>query len=422
MARILFLSLVFPPDGVSTAQIMGDLAEDLRSRGHTVDVLTTTPHYNRDAEAEARQPLRSYWGPVVKKSDFRGLPVTHTLMPRKGRSVPARLGAWILFHALSTIVGLTALPRPDLIFVPSPPLTMGLAARLIGWFRRAPFIYNVQEVYPDIAIRLGALRSRPLIRLLRGLERLVYRRAAKITVIAPCMLQNLLAKGVSRDKVSLIPNFADVDDLRPLAKDNPFSRRYGLQDIFTVSYAGNLGAPQGLDTFLDAAALLRHEPGIRFLMLGDGMQKEALRRRLDELKLEAFLFLPHQPYSVVPEIYASSDANLVPQAAETGCDAVPSKVYRIMACGRPILAVTDPASDLAALVGEAACGVVVPPGSAPALAQAILEAFRSGAEWRAKGEAGRLFVVRHYSRSSVADRYDRLVRALVPAAGGPASG
>jgi colanic acid biosynthesis glycosyl transferase WcaI len=417
MARILFLTLVFPPDGVSTAQVMGDLARDLRARGHAVDVLTTAPHYNRDAEAEARQPLRPFWGPVLKKSDFHGIPVTHTMMPKKGRRVMPRLFAWMGFHVLSTIAGLTVLPKPDLIFAPSPPLTIGLGAWLIGRFRRAPYLYNVQEIYPDIAIRLGALRSRRIIRLLHGLERFVYRRAAKITVIAPRMLLNLLGKGVPRNKLVLIPNFADVDDLRPLPKDNSFSRRYGLHDMFTVSYAGNLGAPQGLDTFLEAAALLRNEPGLRFLMLGDGMQKEPLRRHLDELRLASFQFLPHQPYSLVPQIYASSDANLVPQAAETGCDAVPSKVYRIMACGRPVLAVTDPASDLAQLVREAACGAVVVPGSAPALAQTILWAYRHQAEWRARGEAGRLFVTRHYSRSAVADRYDLLVRTLVAGVG-----
>ncbi len=418
MARILFLTLVFPPDGVSTAQVMGDLARDLRGRGHAVDVLTTAPHYNRDAEAEARQPLRPYWGPVLKKSDFYGIPVYHTMMPKKGLRVVPRLFAWMGFHVLSAIAGLTILPKPDLIVAPSPPLTIGLVARLIGGFRRAPYLYNVQEIYPDIAIRLGALRSRPLIRFFRGLERFVYRRAAKITVIAPRMLQNLLAKGVPRDKLVLIPNFADVDDLRPLPKDNPFSRRYGLHDVFTISYAGNLGAPQGLDTFLESAALLKDESGLRFLMLGDGMQRESLRQRLEELRLSYFLFLPHQPYSLVPQIYAASDANLVPQAAETGCDAVPSKVYRIMACGRPVVAVTDPASDLAQLVREAACGAVVTPGSAPALAHAILWAYRHQEEWRAMGEAGRLFVARRYSRSAVADRYDHLVRTLVPGGGG----
>ncbi len=413
MSRILFLTLVFPPDAVSTAQILGDLARDLRAKGHEINVLTTVPHYNRDPEAENRQPLRPFWGRVLKKSEYYGMPVFHTMMPKKGSSVPARLIAWTGFHILSAIAGLIVLPKPDLILAPSPPLTMGVVARLLGWLRGAPFIYSVHEIYPDIAIHLGALKNRTLIRFLYGLERFVYRRAASITVIAPGMLRNLIGKGVPRDKLVLIPDCADVDDFYPQARENSFSRRYGLIDTFTISYAGNLGVPQGLDVFLEAAHLLRENPAIRFLMLGDGMQREFLLRRLAELSLPNFSFMPHQPYSLMPLIYASSDANLVPQAGQTESDAVPSKIFRIMACGRPVIAVTHSSSDLAQLVRDAGCGVVAAPDSATELAEKIVWAFQHQAEWRTMGESGRRFVIQHYSRKAVADRYDQLIRSLL---------
>jgi len=259
MANILILTLVFPPDGVSTAQIMGDLAYDLQSKGHSVTVLTTTPHYNRDPEAESIQPLRKYWGRFLQKSDYRRIPVFHTLMPKKGSNVFMRLLAWTGFHIFGTFVGVTVITKPDIIISPSPPLTSGRSAWILGRIRRAPFIYNGQEIYPDIAIRLGALRNPKIIRFFFGLEQFVYQKAAKITVIAPRMRERLMGKGVAEKKIQIIPNFVDIEDLSPLPKDNSFSRRHAISDKFTISYAGNMGVPQGLNTFIDAAEILRKE-------------------------------------------------------------------------------------------------------------------------------------------------------------------
>jgi len=413
MANVLILTLVFPPDNVSTAHIIGDLACDLHARGHSVTVLTTTPHFNRDQEAESKQPLHHFWGPVLRKSYYQGIPVYHTMMPHKGSNVFLRLLAWTGFHKLSTLVGLTIVSRPDIVIAPSPPLTIGVSAWIIGMLRGAPFIYNVQEIYPDIAIRLGALRNVMTIRFLYALERFVYKKAAIVTVIAPKMRQNLLLKRVPDDKVEVIPNFVDVADLYPLPKVNPFSQKYSIHDKFVVSYAGNYGVPQGLNTFLEAAHILRHDSDIRFMMIGDGMQREHLRHRIEALGLNDFLFLPHQPFSLVPHIYAASDANLVPQTHEAGFEAVPSKVYRIMACARAVIAVTDPSSDLAQLVNEARCGIVARPGSAQELARVIRWAYEHKKEWLEMGKAGHLHISQTYTRTAITERYDRLIRNIL---------
>jgi colanic acid biosynthesis glycosyl transferase WcaI len=412
VANILILSLVFPPDNVSTAHIMGDLASDLRDRGHSVTVLTTTPHYNRDEEEELRQPRRPVWGPLLATSSYQGIRVFHTMMPRKGSNVALRLIAWLSFHALSTFAGITVLPKPDVIIAPSPPLTVGLSAWIIGAVRGSRFVYNVQEIYPDIAIRLGALRNRTAISLLYRLERFVYQKAARISVISPSMRANLIMKDVPDGKVRIIPNFVDLADFRPMEKHNTFSRAYGVQDKFVVSYAGNMGVPQGLETFLDAAFLLKERGELAFMMIGEGMKTEVLRKRAAALGLRNLIFLPHQPYSLVPQIYATSDANIVPQTSEAGFDAIPSKVYRIMASGRPVIAVTESTSDLAKLVLEAECGIVVRPGSSRDLADAILQASEDKEEWEKLGVAGRDHVQRHYSRKAITDRYDHLIGEL----------
>ena len=245
------------------------------------------------------------------------------------------------------------------------------------------------------------------------LEFFVYSKASAVTVIAPQMREQLLKKGVSKVKVQVIPNFVDVSDLVPLLKDNDFSRKHNLDEKYVVSYAGNMGPAQGLENFIEAANILRDKPGICFLMMGDGILRTSLRQRIERYKLDNFVFLPYQPYSLMNQAYASSDLCLVPQAIETGFEAIPSKVYRIMACARPILAVTDRNSDLARLVSESSCGALVYPGSSESLTEMINRAFENQPAWQKMGQSGRDYVVLHYARENVTRQYNNLITKLV---------
>lgn len=414
MAHFLLLTQVFPPDGVSTAQIMGELAEDLATAGHSVTVLTTTPYYNPDAAAATRQPLSRSWIPFMRKSRLGEVRVWHVVVPPRSKSLTVRACAWAWYHAMSTLVAF-GLPRVDAVLACSPPLTIGLSAWLIGLRHQAPFVYNVQELYPDIAVRLGVLRNRLLLKALYGLERFIYKRAAVVTAIAPGMRRRLLEKGVPENKALLVPNFVDLAQLRPLPKENPFALEHALADRFVVSYAGNLGLAQGLETFLDAARLLREEHDIRFVLMGEGVLKEALRQRVRDEALDNVLFLPYQPFERMSEIYGASDLNLVPLAPEAGGDALPSKVYRILACGRPILALAEEGSDLAAFVAETGCGIVVPPGRPTELAEALKAAATDGGALAEKVRQRAPSVVAAYTRPEVTGRYLRLLEGLAAA-------
>ncbi len=409
--HLLVVSLVFPPDSVSTAQIVGDLVSDLRRDGFRVTVLTTTPHYNPPADPSI-SPLRPWLGRLVQRSEHDGSTVYHCLMPRKGASVLARVASWLAFHAVSTVLGLFVRRPVDVVFAPSPPLTTGVSAWILGLAHRAPYVYNVQEIYPDIAVSLGALGPGLVLRLLQGLERFVYRKAAAVTVIADRMKARLMEKGVPPQKVRVLPNFVDVSDLRPAPKDNAFGREYGITDTFSITYAGNLGPAQGLDVVLDAAALLRGEPRVRFVIVGEGIIRDALRRRIQEEQLDNCLLLPYQPYSRMLDLYAASDMSLVPQAAETGSDAIPSKVYRIMACGRAVAALTEADSDLARLVRESGGGIVLSSRDPEGLAAAIRSALDDPERIRAMGIAGREHVLARYERHGVTGRYRDLFVAL----------
>jgi len=157
MTHVLLLSLTFPPDNVSTAHLMGELASDLVARGHEVTVLTTRPHFNRDQAAEDAQPIRSIWGRLLGKSDLNGASVYHTPALSRSNGTLNRITGWMIFHLVSFIAGLILSRRVDVIIAPSPPLTIGLISWLLGLRHRAPFIYNAQELYPDIAVSLGVI-------------------------------------------------------------------------------------------------------------------------------------------------------------------------------------------------------------------------------------------------------------------------
>jgi len=392
---------------------MGDLALDLKARGHNVFVVTTTPHYNEDAEALAAQPLRSYWGKLIQRSDYQGIDVLHVWMPRKGKNKLLRIIAWLGFHTTSTLAGVVAQFKPDIVLAPSPPLTIGVSAWSLSLWHNCKFIYNVQEIYPDVAINLGVLRNKFSIKILQQLEIFVYAKASALAVISESMATHIREKSIPAGKVRLIPNFVDVKDFRPLPKDNDFSRRYDLQNRFVVSYAGNMGKPQGLDTLIEAAHLLRDEVGIHFLLLGDGSERDSLIEQVQRLKLPNISILPYQPYSLMAEAYAASDVSFVSQAPGTSSDGIPSKVYRIMACARPVIACTDYDSDLARLVMKADGGTVVQSGDAHSVATAIKHAFLQRDVWLEKGLKARMFVQRDYSRSTISDQYHELILELL---------
>lgn len=413
MPCILLLSLVFAPDSVSTSVIMTELALDLQALGHEVTVLTATPHYNIEPEVRARQPLRRRWGRFLYESDCQGIPVYHASIPVKGNRVGARLLDYIRFHAISTIAGLTLAGDYDVILTPSPPLTIGLSAWLLGLVCRAPFIYNVQEIYPDVAVSLGLLHNRWIIWLMEQLECFVYARAGAVVVISEWFRRALLRKGVPADKLHVIPNSVDVNFVQPGPRDNEFARQHGLNGQFAVLYAGNIGLTQGFETIVEAARALAAVPDLRFVIVGDGARRAWLEQRLATLGLDNITLLPYQPRSVVPQIYASSDVCLVPLKRGTAQATFPSKIYTIMASGRPAVVSVDADSEAAWVVQQAQCGLAVPPDDPDALAQAILRAYQDRATFRTYGENGRRYVIQHHSRQAAARQYHELITTLL---------
>jgi colanic acid biosynthesis glycosyl transferase WcaI len=412
MSHILFVSYFFTPDSLSTAVLMAELAQELQALGHRVTVITTTPHYNLEDEALAKQPLRRRWGRWLQESDLDGIRVLHVQVAPKGSRLWLRALDYLRYHLIGLLAGILLVHSADVVFAPSPPLTIGVHAWLLALWQRAPFVYNVQEIYPDIAVKLGVLRNPPLIRALELLERFVYARAARVAVISEWFRRTLRAKGVPDDKLAVVPNFVDTEFVCPRPRRNAFSAAHGLDGKFVALYAGNVGLTQGFDTVIEAARRAQAMPALHFLIVGGGAQFAWLEEQIARHRLDNVTLLPHQPRSAVPDLYATANLCLVPMKRATTQDTFPSKIYTIMAAGRPALVAAEPDTELAWVVESSGCGWVVPPGDAHALSAALLHAFLHPAEAQERGRRGRAYVEAHHARRAVARRYSDLFAAL----------
>jgi colanic acid biosynthesis glycosyl transferase WcaI len=382
----------------------------LKEYGHDVCAITTTPHYHRDPHLESAQPLHNVFLGIIKKSQFKGIPVYHIAMPDKHCNKLLRIISWLGFHFLSTIIGVCIRFRSDVILVPSPPLSIGINAYLIACLTGSKYIYNVQELYPDIAVNLGVIKKKGLIRFLSAIEKFIYNRAAAVTTITESIQSKVASRMKEPKKAWMIPNFVDFSDIVESPRVNTFSQYHQIESRFVVTYAGNLGIPQNISILIEAGKLLQAEKEIAILIIGDGTEKEAFKRRVESEHLSNVLLIDYQSYSVMPLIYAATDLFYVGQTLDAHSDGIPSKTYRIMANKKPILAVTTPTSDLARCLHDSGGGLVVASDNPADLAHAILEMKVRGDELQRYGQKAYQYVVGAFERKQVSRQYDQLIR------------
>lgn len=240
----------------------------------------------------------------------------------------------------------------------------------------------------------------------------MYRKAAAISTIARSFEDNLVDRGVPRNKLYFTPNFVDVDFIQPINKDNDFSREHGLNDKFVVLYAGNVGLTQGLEILVSVAKTFAGEEHIQFLVVGDGAGKVRLERDVSGSGLTNIRLLPFQPVHRVNDMYAASDVCVAPLRRGFSYDTVPSKIYTSMAAARAVVACAEADSETAVLLREAAAGIWTTPESSTDLSQAIRELYANPDKAADLGTAGRMWIEDHYSLSAVVTAYDRMVRRV----------
>jgi putative colanic acid biosynthesis glycosyltransferase WcaI len=384
--RVIVWGINYAPEFTGIAPHSVALCEFLRGQGHDVEMLTSFPYYPTwRKRAEDRGHL------------YRTDVVNGVLVHRCWHFVPSRVsalkrilheGSFVFTSTLRTLF----LSRPDVFVVVSPPLLLGVAGWLVGKIKRAPFVFHVQDMQPDAAVGLGMLKANWFTRALYGLEAFAYRHAARVSGITHGMLTAFKGKGVAESKLIYFPNAINLGNDEVPARRGRFRERHGFaEDDFLAVYAGNLGVKQGLEVLLETAALLQ-EQSIRFLVCGDGAQRDVLAAQATEMRLPNFTMLPLQAGPDYRALLVDADLCFITQQAGAGNSFFPSKLLGLLAESKPVVTVAAPECELALSLREGRFGVNVPPGQPRELA-AVLDALAKDPERLAQyGAAGRRYV------------------------------
>lgn len=411
--NILVLCPHYRPDVAPTGEVMTSIAEALAALGHRLHIVTSLPWY-RDHRVEpgwGGRPLRrdraASVGVVTRVHPF----------PTDKADIPARALAFGGYTALATAAGLAPGTRPDVVLAMSPPLTLGPAGWVVARRFRVPFVFNVQDVFPDVAVELGVLTHPRVIDAAARLERFTYRRADAVTVLSDDLADNVAAKlgpgrRGERSKVRVIPNFVDTGFISVGERENAYRRDHGLEGRTVVMYAGNVGLSQSLDLVVHAAReLVERRPEVVFVVNGGGSGLAALEEAAAGLPNVRFVGM--QPKERLPEVLAAADVHLVPLRRGLARSSVPSKLYSILAAGRPVLASVDEGTEVARTVERAAAGVAVPPDDPEAFLRGLEGLLDDPARCQGAGAAGRRFVEGWASPAAVGAAYAALFEELV---------
>lgn len=403
--RILVFCPHFTPDVAPTGEVMTRIVEELVARGHDVEVVTSLPWYRDHAIEDGwggklvrRENMP--WGRIVRINPF---PTADK------RNLFRRALSFGGFTVVATVVGSFG-RRVDAVISMSPPLTLGPAGWIASIFRRAPFVFNIQDVYPDVAVEVGAITNRHAIRVLSWMERFSYARADAVTVLSRDLKENLSKKTKDPSKIRVIPNFVDTEWIAPAPRENAYRAELGLTDETVVLYAGNIGYSQPLEMLVEAAKRYSSRTDVHFVVNGSGSGRDAVEASATGLTNITFVDL--QPKERLPDVLAAGDIHLVLLREGLAASSVPSKTYSILASGRPLVASVDVGSEVALLVTESQAGRAVPPEDAEAFIAALDELIDDPEERQRAGASARAAVETWYSPAAVAEAYEVLIDEL----------
>jgi colanic acid biosynthesis glycosyl transferase WcaI len=324
------------------------------------------------------------------------------------KTVLGRLLNFISF-GITSFLAVLLFEKPDLMLVVSPPLSNGLTAMMLKWLKGCRYIFNVQDIYPDAAVNAGVVNNSRLIGFFQKLEKAVYRKARKVTVISEGFKENLARKGVCAGKVEIIYNWIDASEIVPQPRKNDFSLRQGLNGKFVVLYSGTIGIISGAEIMLECAQSLKKHPDIVFLMVGEGVVKDRIREAALKRGLDNIQMLPFQPREILSQVLSSADLAVLTLQKNRGQSSVPSKLLGYLAAARPVAASLDQDSDTARFINRAGCGLCVPAEDAKSLTEAILTLYRDPDRRMKLGKSGREFLLKYCDRKAATSRYRELM-------------
>lgn len=389
------LTQYYPPEMGAPQARLSELAARFKERGHQITILTAHPNYPTGR-------IFPNYGGFISKESLGGCDVIRTLIyPTQKLGLLPRLANYFSFVLSSMSVGAVSLPKLDFLLTESPPLFLGISGYVLSRFKQCRWIFNVSDLWPETAVRLGMVRRGLGLSASWKLESFCYRKAWMVSGQSREILQNIGQRFPSVRQYHL-SNGVDTRLFDPSLRSQDLRLRLGAGNGCLAVYAGLHGAAQGLDQVLDAATLFRDLPDLVILFVGDGPEKRNLQERAKQLSLNNVSFLDPFPRQEMPALIASADIALVPLKSYLP-GAVPSKLYEAMGSGvSVVLAAQGEAADI---VRAHHCGVVVAPGDSKALAGELRRLASNAGERGLLGRNGREAAIHSFDRQEIAARF-----------------
>jgi len=427
LKNILIISEPFYPQVAAIGQLLTDLSEDLVKAGFQVKVVTGNPNNNFNKNNR-----------IPRKENYKGIEIIRLKNTTFSKyRMAGRVLNYLSFHFL-VYFNVLFCERPDLVFVLSTPPFISFSGLMLKLFKGSKVIYNVQDLFPDLAVELDKLKNKQFIGFLKKLSKLIVRKVDRVVVVGEYMERKIrkeLLGGTSastrasaNNHIITIHNWADGEKVKVLrwendlnvdadgnAENNYLKKKWGLEGKFVILYSGNIGYLHEFDTVIAAAESLAKE-GMReivFVFIGEGIKKSYIEEKVREKGLNNILFFPYQPREMLPYSLGLADVSLV--TLEKGFEGmvVPSKIYGILASGRPVIAVVGRESEIVEIIGEGNCGEVVKIGDYQALADNIMNYYRDRKKCRVDGLNGRRYFEEKFDRKIATREYIRVIKDVL---------
>jgi glycosyltransferase involved in cell wall biosynthesis len=406
--RILYISQYFPPEMGAPAARVHELSREWVRLGHDVTVLTAFAHHPTGVKAPRD------CGVLTRRESVDGIRLIRTYVyaaANKGRF--KRMASYASFMLSASTIGRLRVPRPDVVVATSPQLLCAAAGWFLARTLRRPFVFEVRDLWPESILAVEAFKDSTLIRAMKGLARFLYQHCDRIVTVGEGYRRGIRDRyGIAEHKMDVVRNGIDTSLFVPSCRDNEVRKQYGWGDRFVIMYVGTHGMAHGLHQVLEAADALRDEPDKVFVFVGEGAEKDNLKRRAAHWRLPNVHFIDQQLKNRIPLFYAACDLGLVTlRDAPLFQEVLPSKIFEYLGMERAIL--LNVAGEARQVVEAARGGVHVPSGDVPALIRAIRELAGRRAELDEMGRRGRQFVLEQFDRRILATRYLNVLESVV---------
>ena len=407
--KLLLLTPYFNPEQMASTHLDNNRYEAFAAAGIEMELYTPMPTRGISEEVRAEYKNR-------KREELYHdmMSVYRFSMHREGKNLTLRALRYIFCFIKQFYYGFKA-KDIDLIYLVSTPPIQGFLGGILKKIKKVPFIYNLQDIFPDSLVGTGLVDKKGLIwKIGCVIEDFTYKHADKIIVISEDFKRNIMAKGVPEEKIVVVYNWVDQNAVKNIErKDNKLFDKYCLdRNKFYITYSGNIGLTQNMDLLLDVARSLEDNGEIQFVLIGEGAYKEQVKEIITRNNIKNVALLPFQPYEDISHVFSLGDVGIIISKPGVGENSVPSKTWSIMSASRPVLASFDE-NEIKTILSENECGVFTKAGDKQAFTDAILELYRNRELCLKYGENGRKFVMENLTREIGTQKYIDVIKSVV---------